>query len=68
MEKTQRHEYPFTQVGAEISTLVSVNVSDEKYIEFATQISNKNKNYLLGVYKVIELNETSIRHNANNLL
>ena len=66
--KVYIHEYPFTQVGAEISTLVSVNVSDEKYIEFATQISNENKNYLLGVYKVIELNETSIRYNANNLL
>lgn len=66
--KVYIHEYPFTQVGAEISTLVSVNVSDEKYIEFATQISNENKNYLLGVYKVSELNETSIRYNTNNLL
>ena len=66
--KAYIHEYPFTQVGYEISTLVSVNVSVEKYIEFATQISNENKNYLLGVYKVIELNETYIRHNANNLL
>lgn len=66
--KAYIHEYPFTQAGYEISRLVSVNVSDEKYIEFATQISNENKNYLLGVYKVIELNETYIRHNANNLL
>ena len=42
--------------------------SNEKYIEFATQISNENKNYLLGVYKVIALNGTSIRLDTNNLL
>lgn len=66
--KVYIHEYPFTQVGYEISSLVSVNVSNEKYVEFATQISNKNKNYSLGVYKVIELNGSSIRYTDNNLL
>lgn len=66
--KAYIREYPFTKVGYEISSLVPVNLSDEKYIEFATQISNKNKNYLLGVYKVIALNGTSIRHDSNNLL
>lgn len=66
--KAYIYEYPFTQVGYEISSLVSVIVSDEKYIEFARQISNENKNYLLGVYKVIELNGTSISLDSNNLL
>lgn len=61
-------EYPFTQVGHELSKLVSRGPSEEKYIEFAKQLSDQYKNHSLGVYRVLALNETKIEYDDKNLL
>ena len=61
-------EYPFTQVGYELSKLVSQSPSEEKYIEFAKQLSDQYKNHSLGVYRVLALNETKIEYDDKNLL
>lgn len=60
--------YPFTQAGHEIATLVSKSISVEDFIDLAKEIVNENKEYTLGVYKIVSLDEKSMIHDGKNLL
>ena len=48
--------------------LVSKSVSEENFIELAKEIANKNQECILGVYKIVSLDEKSILHDGKNLL
>lgn len=60
--------YPFTKAGQELAVLVSKSVSEENFIELAKEIANKNQECILGVYKIVSLDEKSILHDSKNLL
>lgn len=60
--------YPFTKAGQELAVLVSKSVSEENFIELAKEIANKNQECILGVYKIVSLDEKSILHDGKNLL
>lgn len=60
--------YPFTKAGQELAVLVSKSVSEENFIELAKEIANNNQECILGVYKIVSLDEKSILHDGKNLL
>lgn len=60
--------HPFTKAGQELAVLVSKSVSEENFIELAKEIANKNQECILGVYKIVSLDEKSILHDGKNLL
>lgn len=60
--------YPFTKAGQELAVLVSKSVSEENFIELAKEIANKNQECILGVYKIVSLDEKSITYDDKNLL
>lgn len=60
-------QYPFTQVGKELATLVSESSSDENFLEFGKNISECKK-YKVSIHKIINFEEVGIRHELVNLL
>lgn len=66
-EKGSISQYPFTQVGTELATLVDDMPTDESFILFGKEIT-KNKNYNVGVYRIIAWENDEPKYDEINLL
>lgn len=60
-------QFPFTQVGIELATLVEAMPADEDFILFGKEIA-KNKKYSVGVHKIIAWENDEPQHEEANLL
>ena len=60
-------QYPFTQVGQELATLMSESSSDEDFLEFGKNIYECEK-YKVSIHKIINFKGDGIRHELVNLL
>lgn len=66
-EKISIRQYPFTEVGKELSTLISESVSEEDFLRYG-QVLSHNKTYKISVHKVIKWNDDSVEYNRTNLI
>ena len=66
-EEANIRQYPFTEVGNEVSTLISKSASDEDFLKYG-EILSHNKSYKISVHKVIEWVGTSVRHEKQDLI
>ncbi len=66
-EKISIGQYPFTEVGKELSTMISESVSEEDFLRYGQALSH-NKTYKISVHKVIKWNGDSIEYNKTNLI
>ena len=60
-------QYPFTQAGKELATLVVNCPSDEDFIEFGKNIAKFN-NYKVGIHKIIEIDGENFEYDDINIL
>lgn len=60
-------QFPFTQVGVELATLVGDMPTDEDFILLGQEI-DKDKNYNVGVHKIIGWENNELIHEEANLL
>ena len=60
-------QYPFTQAGKELATLVVNCPSDEDFIEFRKNIAKFN-NYKVGIHKIIEIDGENFEYDDINIL
>ena len=60
-------QYPFTEVGKELSTLISESASDEDFLKYGEVLSH-NKSYKISVHKIIEWVGNSVRYETQNLI
>ena len=60
-------QFPFTQVGVELATLVGDMPTDEDFILFGKEIA-KNKKYNVGVHKITTWENDEPKHDETNLL
>ncbi len=66
-EKISIRQYPFTEVGKELSALISESVSEEDFLRYS-QVLSHNKTYKISVHKVIKWNDDSVEYNRTNLI
>ena len=66
-EEANIRQYPFTEVGNEVSTLISKSASDEDFLKYG-EILSHNKSYKISVHKVIEWVRTSVRYEKQDLI
>lgn len=66
-EKTSIREYPFTEVGKELSAIASESASEEDFLRYA-QLLSHNEKYKISVHKVIKYNGDSVEYNKTNLI
>ena len=66
-EKISIRQYPFTEVGKELSALISESVSEEDFLRYS-QVLSHNKTYIISVHKVIKWNDDSVEYNRTNLI
>ena len=66
-KKGKISQFPFTQVGIELATLVEAMPTDEDFILFGKEIA-KNKKYSVGVHKIIAWENDEPKHEEANLL
>ena len=60
-------QFPLTQVGQELATLVSESSSDKDFLEFGKNIYECEK-YKVSIHKIINFEENRIKHESANLL
>ena len=61
------HQYPFTRIGFEISTLIGGITSDDDFISFAKEVA-KNQSLKVSVHKIDSYNGIFISYNQTDLL
>lgn len=66
-EKASIRQYPFTEVGKELSTMISESASDEDFMKYG-QLLSRNKSHKISVHKVIKWNGDSVEYNKINLI
>ena len=60
-------QYPFTEVGKELSTLISERASDEDFLKYGEVLSHK-KSYKISVHKIIEWVGNSVIYETQDLI
>lgn len=60
-------QYPFTMVGRELAMLVEESASDDDFMEFG-KILNDEKNYAIGVHRIIAYNGDYVEYDEENLI
>ena len=66
-KKGEISQFPFTQVGSELATLVGDMPTDEDFILFGKEIA-KDKNYNVGVHRITAWENNEPKHEEANLL
>ena len=66
-EKTSIGQYPFTEVGKELSTMISESASEEDFLRYG-QILSHNKTYKISVHKVNKWNSDSVEYDDDDLI
>ena len=66
-EKASIRQYPFTEVGKELSTMISESASDEDFVKYG-QLLSRNKSHKISVHKVIKWKGDSVEYNKINLI
>ena len=62
------NQYPFTEAGREIASLISQRPSDDTFIEYAELLSKKNDNCIFSIYRMIERDGDDFTYINKNLL
>jgi hypothetical protein len=60
-------QYPFTEVGKELSTLISESASDEDFLEYGRLLS-QNKAHKISIHRVIKQEGDSVKYDDTDLL
>ncbi len=66
-EKFSINQYPFTEVGKELSTLIRESASDEDFLKYGEVLSHK-KSYKISAHKVMEWMGNSVRYEEQDLI
>ena len=66
-EEADIRQYPFTEVGKEISTLISGSASDEDFLKYGKILSH-NKSYKISAHGVIEWVGNSVRYEKQDFI
>lgn len=66
-EDASIRQYPFTEVGKELSTLISESASDEDFLKYGEVLSH-HKSYKISVHKIIEWVGNSVRYETQDLI
>lgn len=66
-EKASITQYPFTEVGKELSTLINESASDEDFLKYGELLS-RDKSLDISVHKVINREGNSIRFEKRDLI
>lgn len=66
-KKCSISQFPFTQVGIELATLVDEMSTDEDFILWGKEIANRNE-FNVGVHKIISWENDEPRYDETNLL
>lgn len=66
-EKASIGQYPFTEVGKEISTMISESASDEDFLKYG-QLLSRNKSHKISVNKVIKWDGDLVEYDKTNLI
>lgn len=61
-------QYPFTEVGRELSSLIKQSASDLDFIEFGREINANNKDYKVTVHKVVNRHDNLVTYEKYDLL
>lgn len=61
-------QYPFTEVGRELSSLIKQSASDLDFIEFGREINANNKDYKVAVHKVVNRHDNLVTYEKYDLL
>lgn len=66
-EKASIGQYPFTEVGKEITTLINKTAQNEDFLKYGEVLSH-NKQYKISVNKIIERIGNFVQYNETNLI
>lgn len=66
-EKACMGHYPFTEVGKELSTLITESASDEDFLKYGELLSH-DKSFKISVHKVIKCEGNSIKFEKQDLM
>ncbi len=67
LEKASIRQYPFTEVGRELSTMISERASDEDFLEYGRLLS-RNKPQKISIHRVISRKDNSVEYNEIDLI
>lgn len=67
LENVNIEQYPFTEVGKELATMINEMASDEDFLEYG-QLLSHNKLYKISVHKVTKREGTLIEYNKKDLM
>lgn len=65
-EKVHISQYPFTEVGRELSNIVNKNISDDDLLKYAILLRNKGQN--ISVHRLIGEENDFIKYDETNLI
>lgn len=66
--KIEIRQFPLTEVGKELATLVPSTLSDERFMEFAKIIKHENTNIEVQVHKIVDIDDDNIEYESDDLL
>ena len=66
-EEADIRQYPFAEVGNEISSLIGESASGEDFLKCG-EILSHNKSYIISVHKVIEWVGNSVRYEKQDFI
>ena len=66
--KIEIRQFPLTEVGKELATLVPSTLSDERFMEFAKIIKHENTNIEVQVHKIVNIDDDNIEYERDDLL
>lgn len=66
-EKVSIGQYPFTEVGKELSTMISESASDEDFLKYG-QLLSRNKTYKISLHKVIKWDSDHVEYDKSDLI
>ncbi len=67
-KKATIKQFPLTEVGKELATLVSSTLDDEKFIEFARILKHDKSNIEVQVHDVVKIFGDSIEYKQENII
>lgn len=66
--KIKIKQYPFTEVGKELATLVQSVLSDDRFVEFAKIVNKENSNIEVQVHDIVYVEGDNIRYKQENCI
>lgn len=66
--KIEIKQFPLTESGKEVATLVQSVLSDDKFIEFAKEVKKENSNVEVQVHEIISVDGANVRYKLESCI